>query len=76
MNLQQPDGHDLREPKADDTYLPDMTPRREGGDDSLAEASPYDPRNDEKVIANKSSNPRMDAASQTTPDIATNKSTG
>lgn len=44
-----------REPKkteADNTYLPDMTPRREGGDDSLAEASPYDSRDDEKVIVN------------------------
>jgi hypothetical protein len=36
-----------------DTYLPDMTPRREGGDDSLAEASPYDSRDDEKVIVNE-----------------------
>jgi len=41
-----------RKPEADDTYLPDMTPRREGGDDSLAEASPYDSRDDEKVIVN------------------------
>jgi len=44
-----------REPKkeeTDKTYLPDMTPRREGGDDSLAEASPYDSRDDEKVIVN------------------------
>jgi hypothetical protein len=36
-----------------DTNLPDMTPRREGGDDSLAEASPYDSRDDEKVIVNE-----------------------
>lgn len=36
----------------DPTTLPDMTPRREGGDDSLAEASPYDSRDDEKVIVN------------------------
>jgi hypothetical protein len=32
---------------------PDLTPRREGGDDSLAEANPTDPRNDEKVLANR-----------------------
>ena len=31
----------------------DETPRREGGDDSLAEASPTDPRDDEKVIVNE-----------------------
>ena len=32
---------------------PDMTPRREGGDDALAESSPTDPRSDEKVIVNE-----------------------
>jgi hypothetical protein len=37
----------------DDTYLPDQTPRREGGDDALAESSPTDSRSDEKVIDNK-----------------------
>ena len=37
----------------DDTYLPDQTPRREGGDDALAESSPTDRRSDEKVIDNK-----------------------
>ena len=36
-----------------DTYLPDQTPRREGGDDALAESSPTDSRLDEKVIDNK-----------------------
>lgn len=53
---------DSREPKksgTDDTYLPDMTPRREGGDDSLAEASPYDYRNDEKVLVNKQKETKM-----------------
>jgi hypothetical protein len=36
------------------TYnLADQTPRRVGGDDSLAEASPTDPRDDEKVIVNE-----------------------
>jgi hypothetical protein len=32
---------------------PDLTPRREGGDDALAEIMPNDSRADEKVIANK-----------------------
>jgi hypothetical protein len=40
---------------------PDLTPRREGGDDSLAEASPNDPRDDEKVIANRSESERTEA---------------
>jgi hypothetical protein len=31
---------------------PDLTPRREGGADSLAEAAPTDSRADEKVIVN------------------------
>ena len=36
------------------SYFPaDQTPRREGGDDSLAEASPFDDRADEKVIVNE-----------------------
>ena len=36
------------------SYFPsDQTPRREGGDDSLAEASPNDPRDDEKVLVNE-----------------------
>lgn len=30
----------------------DQTSGREGGDDSLADASPTDPRDDEKVLAN------------------------
>ena len=50
---QQPNGpRDPKKDGSDNTYLPDMTPRREGGDDSLAEASPYDSRDDEKVIVN------------------------
>ena len=32
---------------------PDATPRREGGDDALAETSPTDPAADEKVLANE-----------------------
>ncbi|MDB5251006.1 MAG: hypothetical protein JWP27_175 [Flaviaesturariibacter sp.] len=30
----------------------DATPRREGGDDALAEASPTDPADDQKVLVN------------------------
>ncbi len=32
--------------------MPDLTPRREGGDDALAETDPGDVRADEKVIYN------------------------
>jgi hypothetical protein len=32
---------------------PDVTPRREGGDDVLAERNPTDSRMDEKVIVNE-----------------------
>ena len=48
-------------------YFPaDQTPRREGGDDSLAEASPTDPRNDEKVIVNEQREQKIvNAPSQT-----------
>jgi hypothetical protein len=31
----------------------DATPRREGGDDALAEASPTDPTDDQKVLTNE-----------------------
>ena len=34
---------------------PDVTPRREGGDDALAETNPSDSRLDEKVIVNEQS---------------------
>jgi hypothetical protein len=33
--------------------MPDETPRREGGDDALAETDPADGRADEKVIVNQ-----------------------
>lgn len=60
MNQQLPGG-----PETDATYLPDMTPRREGGDDSLAEASPFDPRSDEKVLTNKKNEPTKPESSST-----------
>jgi len=34
-------------------FFPDVTPRREGDDDALAESSPTDSRSDEKVIVNE-----------------------
>jgi len=45
---------------------PDVTPRREGGDDALAESSPTDSRSDEKVIVNEQrGNKTVNAPSQT-----------
>ena len=45
---------------------PDETPRREGGDDALAETNPSDSRLDEKVIVNtQSENKIVNAPSQT-----------
>ena len=45
---------------------PDVTPRREGGDDALAESSPADARSDEKVIVNEQrGNKTVNAPSQT-----------
>jgi hypothetical protein len=45
---------------------PDTTPRREGGDDALAESSPTDNRSDEKVIVNEQrENKIVNAPSQT-----------
>jgi hypothetical protein len=35
------------------SFYPDQSIDREGGDDSLADASPIDPRGDEKVIVNE-----------------------
>jgi hypothetical protein len=48
------------------TSQPDSTPRREGGDDALAESSPTDARSDEKVIVNEQrGNKTVNAPSQT-----------
>jgi len=45
---------------------PDVTPRREGGDDAIAESSPDDSRLDEKVIVNEQrGNKTVNAPSQT-----------
>ncbi|GAA4334052.1 hypothetical protein [Flaviaesturariibacter amylovorans] len=52
----------------------DLTPRREGGDDSLAEANPTDPRNDEKVLDKRAPSERIqgpgDAGANSAPDYS------
>jgi hypothetical protein len=64
---------DPKKSETDATYLPDMTPRREGGDDSLAEASPYDSRDDEKVIVNtQRENKTVNRPSQTAANTSEN----
>jgi hypothetical protein len=69
MNINNQGPRDPREKKdADPTFSsqPDMTPRREGGDDALAESSPTDSRSDEKVIVNEQrANKTVNAPSQT-----------
>jgi hypothetical protein len=47
-----PKGADKRRDDSTFEVQPDVTPRREGGDDALAETSPTDSRADEKVIVN------------------------
>lgn len=47
---------------------PDLTPRREGGDDALAETNAEDYRADEKVIVNSQrENKTVNTPSQTAP---------
>jgi hypothetical protein len=54
------------EERKSDEVQPDVTPRREGGDDALAESSPTDNRSDEKVIVNQQrGNKTVNAPSQT-----------
>ena len=45
-------GEELKKPGSGYENFPDVTPRREGGDDAWAESSPQDERSDEKVIVN------------------------
>ncbi|MGE5521020.1 MAG: hypothetical protein ACM3VS_13900 [Candidatus Dadabacteria bacterium] len=52
MGLQDPPKEAKRNKDNIFEVQPDVTPRREGGDDSLAESSPTDSRSDEKVIVN------------------------
>lgn len=50
---------------------PDETPRREGGDDALAETNPLDSRLDEKVIVNtQRENKIVNTPSQSEPHVA------
>lgn len=56
-------GPQQKEPRFSDA---DQTPRREGGDDALAETSPTDDRADEQVIVNQQeSNRTVNQPSQT-----------
>lgn len=62
-------------PKIGNTEFPDMTPRREGGDDALAETSPTDSRADEKVIVNEQREHKaVNAPSQTAANTSENVS--
>ena len=52
---------------------PDLTPRREGGDDALAETDPADSRADEKVIVNaQREHKTVNAPSQTAANTSEN----
>ena len=66
-NFDEP--RDPKERKQEDptfSTMPDVTPRREGGDDALAESSPTDNRSDEKVIVNEQrANKTVNGPSQT-----------
>lgn len=62
-------------PRNGTTNKADETPRREGGDDSLAETSPTDSRADEKVIVNEQrENKTVNAPSQTAANTSENVS--
>jgi hypothetical protein len=69
MNRDHNSSRDPREKQQSDPTFssqPDVTPRREGGDDALAESSPTDSRSDEKVIVNEQrGNKTVNAPSQT-----------
>jgi hypothetical protein len=68
MNTNINDPKDPRKKEYDPAVSaqPDVTPRREGGDDSLAESNPTDSRSDEKVIVNEQrGNKTVNGASQT-----------
>lgn len=67
MNQQESTPRDPKARKDENSYdvEPDMTPRREGGDDAIAESSPIDSRLDEKVIVNEQrSNKTVNTPSQ------------
>lgn len=65
---QSPNGPRNKEDNTKSTFetRPDETPRREGGDDALAETNPSDSRLDEKVVVNTQSEQKIvNAPSQT-----------
>lgn len=54
----------------------DVTPRREGGDDAIAETNPLDSRLDEKVIVNEQrENKIVNSPSQTGPHFSEGENT-
>lgn len=60
MNSRQ-QGPREKKDNTDSTFetQPDVTPRREGGDDALAERDPLNSRLDEKVIVNEQSEQKI-----------------
>lgn len=79
----KPNNHQSREERKErPSFDPaDQASGREGGDDSLAEASPIDPRNDEKVIIvntqreNKTVNTPSQTAANTSEGISNDDDT-
>ena len=59
MNNTQGPRHKEDNSKSTFETRPDTTPRREGGDDALAERNPSDSRLDEKVIVNEQSEQKI-----------------
>jgi len=57
----EPNGPRNKEDNTKSTFetRPDVTPRREGGDDALAEKDPTNSRLDEKVIVNEQSEQKI-----------------
>jgi hypothetical protein len=57
----EPNGPRNKEDNTKSTFetRPDVTPRREGGDDALAEQDPTNSRLDEKVIVNEQSEQKI-----------------
>lgn len=73
MNSDYNDPRNQKGPREKSTTLPDVTPRREGGDDALAETSPNDSRADEKVIVNEQrENKTVNIPSQTAANTSEN----
>ena len=69
----EPNGPRNKEDNTKSTFetRPDVTPRREGGDDALAEKDPTNSRLDEKVIVNEQ---RSDKIVNSPAQAATNDS--